>query len=197
VPSRIARFAVAAVWLSIAAPHATPAAAQIRAWVASDASPAWTKGIQPISRESYWNAVECGKRGGAMPACVFWDSGLCKNDDFTLAFYTPYKQVAYEVWQAVSKKREPPTPSYTEAQRTRVVLGVTPVRGSKNPITAVFVRRGGRVVKPATQTVAGGGGTFIFDFPAFAPTGNLTIELVGQAGTIKCSVDRSVLARFR
>jgi hypothetical protein len=132
-----------------------------------------------------------------MPACVFWDSGLCKNDDFTLAFYTPYKQVAYEVWQAVSKKQEPPTPSYAAAQRTRIVLGITPVRGSKNPIAVVSVRRGGRVVKPATQTVARGSGTFIFDFPAFAPTGNLTIELIGQTGTIKCAVDRSVLARFR
>jgi hypothetical protein len=128
---------------------------------------------------------------------VFWDSGLCKNDDFTLAFYTPYKQVAYEVWQAVSKKQEPPTPSYAAAQRTRIVLGITPVRGSKNPIAVVSVRRGGRVVKPATQTVARGSGTFIFDFPAFAPTGNLTIELIGQTGTIKCAVDRSVLARFR
>ena len=52
-------------------------------------APAWNKGIQPISRESYYNAIECGKRGGANPSCVFWDTGLCKNDDFALAMFTP------------------------------------------------------------------------------------------------------------
>lgn len=171
--------------------------AQVRAMVRTDAGPAWTRGIQPISRESYWHAVECGKQGGANPACVFWDADLCKNGDFTLAFYTPYKQVAYQVWQAVSKKQAPPTPSYVEAQRTRVILGITPVRGSQNPITGVVVKRGGRVVEPATQTLAAGGGTFIFDFAAFAPTANITIEMTGRAMTVSCLVDRSVLARFR
>src|SRR5262249_31885686 len=74
------------------------------------ASPPWDKGIQPISRDSYYSAIACGKQGGANPMCVFWDTGLCKNDDFTLTMYTPYKQVAYEVWQAVKNKQEAPTP---------------------------------------------------------------------------------------
>src|SRR5580765_2108430 len=95
----------------------------------------WDKGIQPISRESYWNAVECGKQGGARPPCVFYDADLCQNEDFVLALFTPYKQVSYEVWQAVSHKQPAPTPSYVDAQRTRITLGITPARGSKNPIT--------------------------------------------------------------
>jgi hypothetical protein len=161
-------------------------------------APAWDKGIQPISRDSYYNAIECGKKGGANPTCVFWDTGLCKNADFTLALFTPYKMVAYEVWQAARNKQEPPTPSYAEAQRTRVTVGVTPVAGSKNPIAGVSIRRGGATVKPTTQSLeSGGGGKFIFEPSAFAPTGNITLELAGRAKTVSCSIPQAVLALFR
>ena len=172
------------------------AGAQIKAQVPA-ATPPWTSGIQPISRDSYYNAMECGKQGGTNPPCVFWDTGLCKNDDFTIAMYTPYKQVAYEVWLAVSNKRPAPTPNYAAAQKTRVVVGISPVRGSKNPITGVVVKRGGRIVKPATQTLDPGRSTFIFDFAVFAPTSGITLDLVGKEKTISCVVDRAVLARFR
>ena len=161
-------------------------------------TPPWDKGIQAISRDSFYNAIVCGKQGGANPPCVFWDTGLCKNPDFTLAMYTPYKQVAYEVWQAVQKKQEPPTPSYADAQRTRITVGVTPAAGAKNPIAAVTIARGGRVVKPVTQSLeSGGGGKFIFDFAPFAPTEDITIEFAGKARTLKCEVDKTVLATFR
>ena len=86
-----------------------PALAQIKAQARSGGVPVWDKGILPIGQESYWNAVECGKQGGQDPPCVFWDTGLCKNEDFTLAMYTPYKMVAYEVWGAVRQKKEAPT----------------------------------------------------------------------------------------
>ena len=87
---------------SLAVLQSAPVSAQIRAQLPTGANtPAWDKGIQPISRESYWNAVECGKQGGERPLCVFYDAGLCKNDDFTLALFTPYKMVAYQVWEAV------------------------------------------------------------------------------------------------
>jgi hypothetical protein len=174
------------------------AAAQIKAQLPKGAmTPAWDKGIQPISRESYWNAVECGKQGGQRPLCVFYDADLCKNGDFTLALFTPYKQVAYEVWQAVRQKQEPPTPSYGDAQRTRITLGVTPVAAANNPVTGAAIKRGGRVVKPATQSLDGSGGRFIFDFPAFAPTDDITIELIGKTRTQTCLVDKSILAKFR
>src|SRR4029453_1161651 len=134
----------AAVVLALAVPAAGQA--PIKATVPAS-KPAWTKGIQPLTRDSYYHAIECGKQGAAQPSCVFYDADLCKNDDFVLALYTPYKQVAYEVWGAVSRKREPPTPSYAAAQRTKVVIGITPVRGAKNPITAVTVKRGGKVIE--------------------------------------------------
>ena len=126
----------------------TPALrAQIKAQLPdTPMTPPWDKGIQPISRESYWNAVECGKQGGARPACVFYDADLCKNDDFTLAMYTPYKSVAYEVWRVVRAGQPPPTPSYGEAQRTRVTIGVTLTAGSKNTITDVVIKRGGKTI---------------------------------------------------
>jgi hypothetical protein len=176
---------------------AAPVHAQLKAQVPAGITPPWNKGIQAINSENYWNAVECGKQGGDRPACVFYDADLCTNADFTLALYTPYKMVAHAVWTAVRKKQKPPTPSYAEAQRTRVVIGVTPARGSKNAITAVNIKRGGKSIPPATRTLDGAGGTFIFDYAPFAPTASITIELVGKTKTLTCSVDRAVLARFR
>src|SRR5262245_36723160 len=92
---------------------------QMTAQARTAPTPPWTRGIVPINQESYYNAIECGKQGGADPPCVFWDTGLCKNPDFVLTFYTPYKAVAYEVWQAVSRKQPPPQPDYAAARRTR------------------------------------------------------------------------------
>src|SRR5262245_40229471 len=108
------------------------ALAQLKATARPAPTPPWAKGIQPISPESYYNAIECGKQGGEDPPCVFFDTGLCKNDDFALALYTPYKSVAYEVWRVVSQKQPPPQPNYQQAQQTRVTVGVTPVNGSTN-----------------------------------------------------------------
>lgn len=189
---------MAIAWLLFALMQAVGASAPIRAQLPPGPNtPAWDKGIQPISAESYWNAVACGKQGGENPPCVFWDTGLCKNEDFALAMYTPYKMVAYEVWRVVSQHKDPPTPSYQEAQRTRVTIGVTPVPGSKNAISALVVKREGRVVKPATQSFDRGGGRFTFDYPAFAATADIAIDMTGKVSTRTCAVDQTVLARFR
>jgi hypothetical protein len=191
---RTARITALAVLAALAAGSAH---AQIKAKLAAGTVPAWDKGIQPINRDNYWNAVECGKQGGERPACVFYDSDLCKNDDFVIALFTPYKLVAYEVWQATRKHQEPLATSFGDAQKTRITVGVTPVKGSKNTITGLSIKRDGRVVKPATQSFEAPGGRFIFDFPAFAPTADITIELVGSSKTHSCLVERPVLALFR
>ena len=160
--------------------------------------PAWDRGIQPISRESYWNAVECGKQKGGRPTCVFPDADLCKNSDYALALFTPYKQVAYEVWQDVSRGYDPPTPNYAAAQQTRVTVGVTPVVVARNPIVALAIRRGGHEIKPATQSIdTSGGGRFIFDFAPFEPTEPITIEMTGKVRTIACRVGVPVLKALR
>ena len=182
------------VFISVLLP--TTANAQIKAQV-RPATPAWTKGIQPISAESYYNAIECGKQGGDNPACVFWDTDMCKNDDFTLAWYTGYKQVAYEVWTAVRRKQPPPQPSYGAAQRTRVTIGITQAKGSKNALTDFVVKRGGKPVMPMERSLASGGGRFTFDYPAFAPTTNVTLDLVGKERTISCVIATPVLRQLR
>ena len=123
-------------------------------------TPPWDKGIQPISRDSYWNAVECGKQGGARPACVFYDAELCKNDDFTLAMFTPYKSVAYEVWRVIRNGQPAPTPSYGEAQRTRVTSASHSPKGSKNTITGLVIKRGGKTIEPTARALDTTGGKF-------------------------------------
>jgi hypothetical protein len=183
-------FACAALWPA-------PSAAQIKAVARPGATPPWSKGMMAITSESYYHAIECGKQGGEDSACVFWDTGLCKNDDFTLAFYSAYKQVAYEVWTAVRKKKPAPQPSYQAAQRTRVSIGVTPAPGSKNALTDFVVKRGGKPVQPTVRTVSGGTGNFTYDYPAWAPTASVTLDMIGKTRTISCVIAPEVLRQFR
>jgi hypothetical protein len=172
--------------------------AQIKAQLpGAPMTPPWDKGIQPISRDSYWNAIECGKQKGARPACVFYDADLCKNADFTLAMYTPYKSVAYEVWRVVRSGQPAPTPSYGEAQRTRITVGVTLAAGSTNAISGLVIKRGGKTIEPVARALETTGGKFTFDFAAFAPTSDITIEVAGKSRTRTCTVDQSVLKMFR
>jgi hypothetical protein len=161
------------------------------------ATPAWGKGILPMSAESYYHAIECGKQGGDDPACVFWDTGMCANSDFTLAWYTAYKQVAYEVWLAVRKKQPPPQPNYQAAQRQRVTIAVTPAKGAANTLKDFVVTRAGKPAVAFERSLAGGGGRFTFDYPAFAPTADVTIEMIGQQKTVTCRIPRAVLQQLR
>jgi len=191
--------ATGTVWLVFTVALLLPVStlAQIKAVARAGATPPWDKGILPINAENYWNAVECGKQGGADPPCVFWDTGLCRNDDFALAFYTGYKAVAYEVWAAVRAKQPPPTPNYAEAQRTRITIGVTPVRGSKNRLTDLILKRGTRVISPVDRSVDATNGRFTFDYPAFAATAAVTLDLVGKTRTISCLIPQAVLTQLR
>src|SRR5437763_9081128 len=192
IPITIA-LVVAAACVAVA-----PLRAQIKAQLpAGPITPPWDKGIQPISRDSYWNAVECGKQRGARPACVFYDADLCKNEDFTLAMYTPYKSVAYEVWRVVKNGQPPPTPSYGEAQRTRVTVGVTLAKGSQNTVTGLVIKRGGKTIEPTARALDATGGKFTFDVAPFAPTAGIAIDVVGSQRTRTCTIGQPVLAAFR
>jgi hypothetical protein len=192
---RSPRVATLALLLALFAPAAH---AQVKGHVPANVAPSWSKGIQPISRDSYWSAVTCGKQPGARPACVFYDADLCANDEFTLAFYTPYKQVAYTVWQAVSRKQPAPTPSYADAQRmSRLIIGVRPKHAAQNPVTGLTITRGKTTIDPASRSLDGGAGTFYFDFPAFAPTAPITLNMAGKTKTVTCAIDRATLAQMR
>jgi hypothetical protein len=101
------------------------------------------------------------------------------------------------VWTAVRRKQAPPLPSYGAAQRTRVTIGITPAKGGKNTLTDFIVKRGGKPVMPMERSLSGGGGRFTFDYPAFAPTAPVTLELVGKAGTLSCALSTAVLRQLR
>ena len=190
---RISLAAVVAVSVGAAPAHAQ-AQVQVKGQIAPGAKPAWEKGILPINPESYYQAIECGKQPGN-PACVFWDTGLCRNSDFEIAMYTPYKMVAYEVWRVVSQKKPAPQPNYAEAQRTRITVGITPVRGSKAVLSEFVLKRGGKPVTPTARSLATG--RYTFDFPAFAPTGGIVFDMVGKERTISCAIDAATLKQMR
>jgi hypothetical protein len=191
----IAVAAIALVVMATAGVLHGQAPTVVKAQIAAGIKPAWENGIKPISRESYYQAIDCGKQGGN-PGCVFWDTGLCKNSDFELTMYTPYKMVAYEVWRVVSQKQPPPQPDYAEAQRTRITVGVAPVRGAKNVLTDLVLKRAGKAVAPTARSVSTAS-RFTFDFPAFAPTAPVTLDLVGKERTVSCSIDTATLRRMR
>jgi hypothetical protein len=169
----------------------------VTATLAPNITPPWTKGIQAINQENYWNAVACGKQGGQRPLCVFYDADLCQNADFDIAMYTPYKKVAFEVWQAVRAKQAAPTPSYPEAQRTRITIKLTPKPAAKNPLTGIQIKRGGKVLPPLTQFTDAGVGNYTYDFSAFAATSGITMEMIGKTRTVACKIPQPVLARMR
>jgi hypothetical protein len=169
----------------------------VTAMLPPNITPPWSKGIQAINQENYWSAVACGKQGGQRPLCLFYEAELCKNADFDVAMFTPYKKVAYEVWQAVRAKQEPPTPSYPEAQRTRITVKLTPKPASKNALTGMQIERDGQTLKPISQFMDAGVGNYTYDFPAFAATTDITIEMIGKARTVSCAIAQPVLAQMR
>lgn len=166
---------------------------QVKATIAA-AAPPWEKGILPISSESYYHAIECGKQPGN-PACLFWDADLCKNPDFELAVNTPYKQVAYEVWYSVRQKKPAPQPNYQLAQQTQITIGVTSIRGSKNTLSGFTLKRASKVVSPIDGGVASS--RFTYNAAAFAATAPLTIDIVGKERTISCAIDTATMRRMR
>ncbi len=193
------RLAVAALALVLAlAPWLVEGqTVQVTAVARPGGKPAWSKGLRPVNAESYYNAIECGKQGGEDPPCVFWDTGICKNDDFTLNFYSGYKQVAYEVWTAVRAKKPVPQPSYQAALRTRVTIGITPVRGARNGLTDLLLKRGGKAVPAVDRYVSDGTGRFTYDYAAWSPTTSVRLEMVGKTRTVSCVIPPAVLRQFR
>ena len=193
---RLRRWSTGVLWgLLFVAMFPEHPAAQITATARPDATPVWYQGILPISSESYYHAIECGKQEGDDPPCVFWDTGLCKNDDFELSAYTAYKQIAYEVWQVVRNGRPAPQPDFYAAQNTRVTIGVSPLPGSGNTLTDLRLIREGTSVSPVDRNVRDG--RFTFNYSAWAPTTAVTLEIAGDARTISCTIEPGVLQQFR
>ena len=173
----------------------TDGESQFTAIARPTSSPIWNKGLMPISPESYYNAIECGKQGGDDPPCVFWDTGLCENPDFTLSAYSAYKQIAYQVWVAVRSGRPAPQPDFNAAQRTRVTIGVEQIDGSHNELRDFILKRNGETVRPVDRNIRAG--RITFDYPAWTPTAMITLEIIGNDRSLTCSIEPSVLRQFR
>ena len=193
--TRRLRWAVAVAVTTLAAGLPAAAAAQITATARAGATPPWDKGLQAISPESYYHAIECGNTDAADPACVFWDTGLCANDDFTLSAYSAYKQVAYEVWATVRRGQPAPEPDFYAARRTRVTISATPTAGSGSELTDLILKRGETAASPVDRNIRAGRVTW--DYDAWAPTGTVTLEIVGSERTLTCTIPPDVLRQFR
>jgi hypothetical protein len=61
----------------------------------------------------------------------------------------------------------------------------------------VLIKRGGKTIEPIAHALETTGGKFTFDFAAFAPTTDITIEVAGKVRTRTCTVEQSVLTMFR
>jgi hypothetical protein len=59
------------------------------------------------------------------------------------------------------------------------------------------IKRAGKPIAPTERSIAAGGGRFSFDYPAFAPTAPVTLELVGQGRTLSCVIPTTVLRHLR
>ena len=71
------------------------------------------------------------------------------------------------------------------------------MKGSKNTITGVVIKRGGKTIEPTAKALDATGGKFTFDFAPFAPTADITIEVAGTLRTQSCLVAQPVLTTFR
>ncbi len=58
-------------------------------------------------------------------------------------------------------------------------------------------KRDGKTIEPAATILDASGGKFTFDFVAFAPTGDITIEFAGRLHTRTCLVEHQVLTMLR
>ena len=149
-------------------------------------TPPWNKGITAIDAEATTNAIECGKQSGDSPACLFWDTDLCKNDDSVLAWYTPYKQVASRGLDCgASKEGRAAAELCRGATSTRRTIGITRANGSN--VVERLRDQAGRQSDRADRTIHRRGWRSIlgmFDYPAFAPTAPVTLELVGKIRTL-------------
>ena len=172
-----------------------PAPPAVKAAMPPAAKPAWNKGIQPISQTAIRTPSSAASRA-APSRRASYDADLCKNDDYRLSLYSPYKQVAYEVWEAVRRSRS----------RRRRATGAPSGRGSRSVSRRPRLeKRAGRAGDEARRPdgraghldVRRRGRQLHLRRPAFAPSATVTLELTGKTRTQTCVIAPAVLARFR
>jgi len=105
----------------------------------------------PINAESYYtrSSAEAGRR---RPPCVFWDTGICKNDDSAWLLLS-HKQVAYEVWTRCARSGRHRSPAISRAANARDPRGDAGA-GLEERLTDLVVKRGGKPVPAAIRTIS-------------------------------------------
>ena len=104
------------------------------------------------------------------------------------------------VWTAVSRK-QPGAKAEISRPRSvqRVTIGVTQAKGAKQRAEGSrrpARRQAGGDVR-ALAPSAGGGTALRLDCAAFAPTADVTIQMIGQQKTLGCLLPQAVLHQLR
>jgi hypothetical protein len=172
----------------------------------------WTRGIQPLTEETYQEAVDCGA-GGYWPSCTY-ESLFCPgNVSVQPSISTPFNGVAATV--AVSKARleKPKLPTLIEANAGGVEVIVNPGEDLRyvRSVERIVIQRAGKMIEATRSrltsmrlTNAFGAGTtanrgsFAFPVDTFAPGEDLSIAIVTEAmNPIRCILRATDLARIR
>jgi hypothetical protein len=138
---------------------------------------------------------------------------LCASDRrYAARIATPFSRVASAVSEATMTGRRPNALTPGAATRWGVGIYVYPAENSTRAeaIQRLEIRRDGKTVQPTTSTVgpltvknADGStkqlarGFFAFPADVFAPTGDVTIVFIGNAGETTCVLGRAQLSALR
>jgi hypothetical protein len=71
------------------------------------------------------------------------------------------------------------------------------VRGSKNAFSDLILKRAGKAVAAAARSPVDGGMRITYDYPAWAATADITLDIVGKSKTISCAIEKAVLTQMR
>ena len=173
------------------------APAPIQAAVRRRATPPGTRVSSLVSRESYYHAIECGKSGEAQSPCVFYDAGLCTNKSLRWRCTRPISRWHTKCgWRrAASASRRCPV---TRPPGRRGWCWVSrPSASTKNPLTRVAIKRGGRTIPPRGVDPGRRRGHVHLRLSRLRALGRHHAGIDGQVRTRSCVLSPAVLARFR
>ena len=71
------------------------------------------------------------------------------------------------------------------------------MRGSKNAFSDLILKRDGKAVAAAARSPVDGGMRITYDYPAWAATADITLDIVGKSKTISCAIEKAVLTQMR
>jgi hypothetical protein len=164
-----------------------------------------------LTSETHKEAIACGRSGAD---CAVTPYQLCPAElkRFSARIATPFSRVAGGVFESLAKGKRPDPLTPGAATRWGVGIYVLPAEQPlhADAIQRAEIRREATVIQPITSTMGPVTTTlpdqstrqltrayFAFDPAAFSPEHEITIVLVGMAGTSSCSLSTEDLRRLR